>query len=211
MTSVSTLSPCDDERDALDLHLITSGWTSSPATAAAAATHAFARYTPASDNRPGIAVPRAGGFRLVLAQNWATDHPTPDCPPTRAQTNATGRAHPALAFSTLTGKHATLKPCARGSAPRFTSFSIWQYSRSSPAKCASQMLRARRPSARTRPPCPELAVEAVRVDADHLDSLLAQPERGRARHARLLEVLGRSEELASRPVQIITMSNGLSV
>ena len=46
----------------------------------------------------------------------------------------------ALAFSTLTGKHATLKPCARGSAPRLTSFSIWQYSRSIPAKCASQMM-----------------------------------------------------------------------
>ena len=33
-----------DERDALDpRHVIVSGWTSSPATAAAAATHAFAR------------------------------------------------------------------------------------------------------------------------------------------------------------------------
>ena len=32
-----------DERDALDSHAIVSGWTSSPATAAAAATHAFAR------------------------------------------------------------------------------------------------------------------------------------------------------------------------
>src|SRR5262249_8464467 len=32
-----------DEDDALDPHRIASGWTSSPATAAAAATHAFAR------------------------------------------------------------------------------------------------------------------------------------------------------------------------
>jgi hypothetical protein len=43
-----------------------------------------------------------------------------------SSTNATTRANPALARFTLIGKQLTLKPCGRGIASRFASFSIWQ-------------------------------------------------------------------------------------
>ena len=37
-----------------------------------------------------------------------------------------------------------MKPVAPGSAPRLWSFSIWQYSRSMPARCASHRIEASR-------------------------------------------------------------------
>src|SRR6478735_4531950 len=69
----------DDERDTLDSHLITSGWTSSPATAAAAATHAFARYTPASGDPM-----RPRKFRFVVATAFSPGARMPLEPPKHA-------------------------------------------------------------------------------------------------------------------------------
>ena len=55
---------------------------------------------------------------------------------------AAARHQPAEAPATLTGRQETVKPVAAGSAPRLWSFSIWQYSRSIPARWASHRIEA---------------------------------------------------------------------
>src|SRR5262249_10865843 len=88
---------------------------------------------------PGRARP-PGGRRLSLrspavlrARMSATAH----CSGTRA----TALHQPALAPWILTGRQEKWKPCGRGSWSRLASFSIWQYSRSIPAKWAGQTKR----------------------------------------------------------------------
>jgi len=71
---------------------------------------------------------------------WGTRVPLPlPIRDYRSSKIATTRVHPALPPVSLTGKQATLNPVGRGSASRLASFSMWQYSRSRPTRCASQI------------------------------------------------------------------------
>ncbi len=103
--------------------------------------------------------------------------PLNDTPPFYVLMIATARHHPAEPLVSFTGKQATLKPNGFGSLSRLASFSMWQYSRSIPARWASHRIFGSPVLAKASLMAQKGRSHPQGVDTHDPDSLVYQSER----------------------------------